>query len=283
MMKSKSLPILAGAAAAALVFAFASPPATADIIKSASVSTLAQGFGSVPRLLTVMANGTEFACDSPTAGGLSQSCAAPPAGADATFQPNGLINGTVGSDGTQSPASDSNKNNIVSLSGIGVTNANQILISYNPSQQGGNQASDIQDLTLKFYDANNNLIISVDGGCGTKANCLGTASDPLLFNTTGTNQGNGGVGFILVLDQTQATQVNSQCGLLTANPICTKVAGETTIALANDGPDSFTLFSSAVPAPLVGHGLLVLLAVGGVLFGSKLLERSKRRDSSVAV
>jgi hypothetical protein len=30
-----------------------------------------------------------------------------------------------------------------------------------------------------------------------------------------------------------------------------------------------------VPAPLIGHGLLVLLAIGGVLSGSKLLERHK--------
>src|SRR5262249_41400524 len=31
-----------------------------------------------------------------------------------------------------------------------------------------------------------------------------------------------------------------------------------------------------VPAPVIGHGLLVLLAVGGVLFGSRLLERGKK-------
>jgi len=35
----------------------------------------------------------------------------------------------------------------------------------------------------------------------------------------------------------------------------------------------------AVPAPVIGHGLFVLLAVGGVLFGGKLLERSKNRCS----
>jgi hypothetical protein len=37
-----------------------------------------------------------------------------------------------------------------------------------------------------------------------------------------------------------------------------------------------------VPAPLIGHGLLVLLAVGGVLFGGKLLENMKKRDLHVA-
>jgi hypothetical protein len=34
----------------------------------------------------------------------------------------------------------------------------------------------------------------------------------------------------------------------------------------------------AVPAPVLGHGLLVLLAVGGVLFGGKILENLKKRN-----
>jgi hypothetical protein len=38
-------------------------------------------------------------------------------------------------------------------------------------------------------------------------------------------------------------------------------------------------FSQTVPAPLIGHGLLVLLAVGGVLCGGKLLENLKKRRS----
>jgi hypothetical protein len=38
---------------------------------------------------------------------------------------------------------------------------------------------------------------------------------------------------------------------------------------------NFTLNIQAVPAPVIGHGLVVFLAVGGVLFGSKLLERRR--------
>jgi len=38
----------------------------------------------------------------------------------------------------------------------------------------------------------------------------------------------------------------------------------------------------AVPAPLLGHGLLVLLAVGGVLFGGKFLENLKKRNLQAA-
>jgi hypothetical protein len=36
------------------------------------------------------------------------------------------------------------------------------------------------------------------------------------------------------------------------------------------------LNANVVPAPLVGHGLPALLAIGGILFGAKLLERGKR-------
>jgi hypothetical protein len=34
-----------------------------------------------------------------------------------------------------------------------------------------------------------------------------------------------------------------------------------------------------VPAPAIGQGLPALLAVGGIFFGSKLLERRRRRQS----
>jgi hypothetical protein len=52
----------------------------------------------------------------------------------------------------------------------------------------------------------------------------------------------------------------------------------------SDGADfdnvSFdTPVAAAVPAPLIGHGLRVVLAVAGLLFGVKLWERSKSRRS----
>jgi len=42
--------------------------------------------------------------------------------------------------------------------------------------------------------------------------------------------------------------------------------------------DFFKLQIGAVPAPLIGHGLPVLLAVGALLFGAKLLERTKKQQ-----
>jgi hypothetical protein len=35
--------------------------------------------------------------------------------------------------------------------------------------------------------------------------------------------------------------------------------------------------AAAVPAPAIGHGLLVFLAVGGLFFGGKFSERLKKR------
>jgi hypothetical protein len=44
----------------------------------------------------------------------------------------------------------------------------------------------------------------------------------------------------------------------------------------NVGATPFTNVG-VTPAPVIGHGLFVLLAVGGVLFGGKALERSKKK------
>ena len=48
---------------------------------------------------------------------------------------------------------------------------------------------------------------------------------------------------------------------------------------ANGTPEDLVTNTVPVPAPLIGHGLLVLLAAGGLLFGAKLFERSNKQRS----
>lgn len=227
---------------AAALLAFGASPAAADIIFDSSISTVGQGFGNHPRLLTVQTGnpGTESACDSNVNGSLSVGTCS---GTDATFQGNGLTDA-----GGQEVSGGGNKNALANLFNLGITDATDIILVYNPSQTGANPQTDIADITLKFYDASNNLVISVDGGCGNS--CTGTAADPLFFANTGTNLGNGGTGFALVLDATQAAAVDAACQ---AAGGCLTLAAETTILLANDGPDSFNLFNSqtvCTPGPL---------------------------------
>jgi hypothetical protein len=51
-----------------------------------------------------------------------------------------------------------------------------------------------------------------------------------------------------------------------------------------DGSTPYTNAGLVAPAPAIGHGLPVLLAVGGILFGAKLGKRSsKRRSPGTAV
>jgi hypothetical protein len=66
--------------------------------------------------------------------------------------------------------------------------------------------------------------------------------------------------------------------LITGLPSGTTVVGVVDLASNPAGAASDVLLTavSLVPAPPIGHGLFVLLAIGGVLFGGKLLESFKK-------
>jgi hypothetical protein len=69
---------------------------------------------------------------------------------------------------------------------------------------------------------------------------------------------------------------NVQCP--TCPPLPAVVTNGGTLVLDNASPNvTFSAQIGTVPAPLIGRGLPVLLAVGGILFGVKVLERSKKR------
>lgn len=261
---------------AGMLFVF-SAPASADFIYDQNITTLGTGFGAVPRLLTVEQTGSdktnpigqESACDGNAGGSLLiGQCL----GTDATN-----YSATVHGNGWTVPNSEDSvtgeKDALATLSdaatnGQAITNADQIFIVYNPSQEGTSPWTNIQDITLKFYDSNNQFLGSVDGGCGTS--CTDSNLDPLYFADAGTNLGNGGTGFTLKLDAAQITFVNNLCG---PNMIyCVTMALETTIRNANDGPESFYLYTPAtIPEPLT----LTLFSAG--LLGAFGLRRKLKK------
>jgi hypothetical protein len=80
--------------------------------------------------------------------------------------------------------------------------------------------------------------------------------------------------------------------LNSTNAVCGTIGGFNCAAMDNElhttadlfgfnlnGSAGVTFTPVTVPAPPIGRGLPVLLAVGGILFGAKILERSKKRRS----
>jgi hypothetical protein len=66
---------------------------------------------------------------------------------------------------------------------------------------------------------------------------------------------------------------------------CESTTTGTPTGNCNNGKDGSTPYTNAglvAPAPVVGHGLLVLLAIGAVLFGGKLWESLKKRQLHAA-
>jgi hypothetical protein len=70
-------------------------------------------------------------------------------------------------------------------------------------------------------------------------------------------------------------------GQLDVGVVVTMLGGTFTTVTATDNAanSAFEFVPLVVPAPLIGHGFLALLAVGGMLFGAKLWDRSKRRSA----
>jgi hypothetical protein len=99
---------------------------------------------------------------------------------------------------------------------------------------------------------------------------------PFAFSTNGNNP--------IFLDMSG----NNKLALVFSNTLSTNPDNLTDVFIDSTVAYSSTSVTGSaspqvVPAPLIGHGLLVLLAVGGILFGARLWERSKKRSVGNAI
>jgi hypothetical protein len=275
MLKYKSLPTLAGAAALAIVAVIGLPahanlilvqnsptgPTPAATVAASFVDLTAQGFGNNPRLLTLQTDGVE----------------------------TGSVTPVNQNQGDAIPNNGGNKSNTPTLSALGWTDGAHVGIGFN-SNQTGQTGITMQSLTLTIFE-NNAPTFTPLGTFNLATSGQGISNAPITFTAADLKlqQGNGAAVFNFGLTPTEQGQFNtilamsgssgffaglgSQLGCPTGAP-----AG---CLPSNDGADSFIGFRQ-IPAPLIGHGFLALLAIGGVLFGGKLLESLKKYRSQVA-
>jgi LPXTG-motif cell wall-anchored protein len=260
-------------AAAAAVSAFFAMPqaASASLIFDSTVDLTGQGFGNNPRLLTLQERGqgddVQSGCVSANAGGSiaigSGSCISD----SQVFMGNGITN--VGGDEVN-PQADNQKFGIPTLGELGFQDASDIGLLFNAIEPGGAAKNDVNvnDVTLKFYDSNGNLLAAIDGS----------------HNFPTTETGNGRAGAVFVVDAEQQAFLNSTIfGLPNFSDI--RIALESTISAAQAGPESFSAVNlgrsstgggstggstggTPVPAP-AGFGLFALAAAGLLGFRRK--------------
>jgi len=125
------------------------------------------------------------------------------------------------------------------------------------------------------------VVVNIDNGTTNEAingavNLMGgIAPNQVLFNFVGTGGELGGAANGAVANGTfLAPDMKVNINEVT-------IDGHLYGGGSSTSNNDFQIVSKAfvVPAPLIGHGLSVVLAVGGMLFGAKLLERSKKRRS----
>lgn len=221
--KRSILSFMAGAIAVATL---ALPQvATASLIYDPTivVNEKGEGFGNVPRVLTIQAQGnnsTESGAVGVGAGGVITFGI--PVATEFVHDSNSVTN-AAGQGDLANPTSDNQKFGIPTTGSLGITLANQIGILFNAVEPDGNGVN-VTDLTLKFYGASGNLLGAIDG----------------QYNFPGTQAGNGSAGYVFKVSSDEESFVN---GLLATGGATTILALESTITNVKGGPESYAIFN----------------------------------------
>jgi hypothetical protein len=206
--------------------------AHASLIYDVGIDLSGQGFGNLPRLLTIQETGQ------PT--GTESGCV-DFSGNPGSCVPNASVhdgNGFSNAGGNEITGAD--KIGVVTAASLGITSADQLVVIFDPDEPGQGSI-DVADLTLKFFDATGALLGAIDG----------------QQSFASTDPGVGQAGFAFVVSPDEQAYVN---GLLAQGAT---LALEATLNDAAGGPDTFTVANvSAVPVPaaqpLLGSALAAL-------------------------
>lgn len=219
------------AAGAAAVMALASPGiASAGLVYDNTILAPAQGFGTAPRDLTLMATGQ----GSFESGGLGWDGSSIVFGSvladeSQVFMANGVVNQS-GTTAMPGPLADDQKYGVPTTGALGITSASQIGVLFNATEPAGDPIT-VSDLTLKFYSSAGSFLGAIDGGAE--------------FVTS--NAGNGVAGFTFVIDALQQATVD---GWLALGGADTRLALEASITGNAGGPETFLIYNLA-PTPVV--------------------------------
>jgi len=266
--------VLFTALATAAAVALASP-ASASLVYDSSIQTSAQGFGNVPRDLTIDVNGqktTESGCVGVGAGGAITFGSGACISDSLVHDGNGVAN--TGGD-EPNPQADNQKYGIPTLSvaELGWTTAADIALLFNATEPGGDSIT-INDITLKFYNSTTGaLITAIDNG-----------TTPVTFDPS--QQGNGSAGFTFVVDGPERTYLDTLlfsnlAGFGGASNV--RIALESSLSNAASGPESWAAYNLRTPpaVPEPATWAMMLLGFGGI--GVAMRRRQRRGGALMQV